>query len=225
MFADLLGILRNPELEGNLATELAEMMDDATALVIEGGQYFWGKELSQEDRLKLYGKAEVVADRHRAIRNLMVVHSPLATSTDRAHFLGMINLIREVERLAERAKNLVELARMGQCLPDDDLVRELRQLRRAVEAQLEEVPRTVKQNDARAAQRLEQRGRETISRLDAVVERLASSGDYLAAHAVMVSLGSQTYARIQRQLLNIVQTLITPLHLVDFYDERAPESI
>lgn len=223
MFSDLLGILRNRELEVKLAIDLQKMMDDATALVVEGGEYFWGAELTQEKRLKVYGKAELVADAHRSIRNLLIVHSPLATSTDRAHFLGIINLIREVERLVERAKNLVELARMGQVpLPDDDVVRELRQLRRAVESQLTDVPETVKTNNAHKAQVLETRGRETIQRLDFVVER-AAKGDYRAPHALMVGLGAGLYARIQRQLLNIVQTLITPLHLVDFFEERGPD--
>ncbi len=223
MFTDLLGILRNSELENKLAADLAQMIDDATALVVTGGEFFWGKEVTQEGRLKLYGAAEEVADRHRAIRNLFLVHSPLATSTDRAHFLGMINLIREVERLVERAKNLVELARMGGAsLPDDDLVRELRVLRRAVEAQLSDVPAAVKANDARRAQQLEEQGRQTIQRLDLVVERAAQS-DYSAAHAIQVGLGARAYARIQRQLLNVVQSLITPLHLVDFFEERGPD--
>jgi hypothetical protein len=199
------------------------MMDDAMALVLTGGEFFWGKEVTQEGRLKLYGKAEEVADRHRAIRNLMIVHSPLATSTDRAHFLGMINLIREVERLVERAKNLVELARMSNApLPDDDVVRELRMLRRAVEAQLADVPAAVKASDVHRAQQLEEQGRLAIQRLDLVVERTAK-GAYSSAHAIQVGLGARVYARIQRQLLNIVQSLITPLHLVDFFEERGPE--
>jgi len=223
VFADLLGILRNRELENKLAVDLAQMIDDATALVVTGGEFFWGTEVTQEGRLKLYGTAEEVADRHRAIRNLLIVHSPLATSTDRAHFLGMINLIREVERLVERAKNLVELARMGGTpLPDDDLVRQLRLLRRAVESQLADVPQTVRNNDARRAQHLEDQGRQTIQQLDQIVERAAKS-DYSPAHAIQIGLGARVYARIQRQLLNIVQSLITPLHLVDFFEERGPE--
>ena len=223
MFADLLGILRNRELENKLDVDLACMMDEATALVVKGGEFFWGKEVTPEGRLKLYGKAEEVADQHRAIRNLLIIHSPLATSTDRAHFLGMINLIREVERLVERAKNLVELARMGDSpLPDNDLVRELRALRLRIEEQLTDVPRTVKSNDVHRAQKLEEQGRRTIQRLDLVVEQAASSAES-GAHAIQIGLGAQTYARIQRQLLNIVQSLITPLHLVDFFEERGPE--
>jgi hypothetical protein len=35
-----------------------------------------------------------------------------------------------------------------------------------------------------------------------------------------IGLGAHTYSRIQRQLMNIVSSLVTPLHLVDFYEER-----
>lgn len=220
IFADLLGTLRNRELEEHLAADLQVMMDQATALVVEGGAYYWGKAMSPEDRLRLYGKAEVVADSHRAIRNLLVVHSPLPTSTDRAHFLGMINLIREVERLVERAKNLVELSRMVPApLPDDDVVREFRQIRRGIEEQLQEVTAVVQNNDVRRAQLVEERGREAIARLDLVVER-TSVGRYSPGIVLKIGLGAHTYSRIQRQLMNIVSSLVTPLHLVDFYEER-----
>lgn len=220
IFADLLGTLRNPELEGRLAADLQEMMEQATGLVVEGGSYYWGREMSPEDRLRVYGKAEVVADTHRAIRNLLVVHSPLPTSTDRAHFLGMINLIREVERLVERAKNLVELVRLvPDVLPDDDVVREFRQLRRGVEAQLHDVPEAVKHNDVRAAQLAEERGRENIALLGLVIERI-SVGQYAPGTTWKIGMGAHTYSRIQRQLMNLVSSLVTPLHLVDFYEER-----
>lgn len=220
IFADLLGTLRNRELEEHLAADLQVMMEQATALVVEGGAYYWGKTMSPEDRLRLYGKAEVVADTHRAIRNLLVVHSPLPTSTDRAHFLGMINLFREVERLVERAKNLVELTRMVPApLPDDDVVREFRQIRRGIEEQLQEVCAVVQNNDVRQAQLVETRGREAIARLDLVVER-TSVGRYSPGIVLKIGLGAHTYSRIQRQLMNIVSSLVTPLHLVDFYEER-----
>ncbi len=220
IFADLLGTLRNRELEEHLAADLQVMMEQATALVVEGGSHYWGKAMSPEDRLRLYGKAEVVADTHRAIRNLLVVHSPLPTSTDRAHFLGMINLIREVERLVERAKNLVELTRMVPApLPDDDVVREFRQIRRGIEEQLREVCAVVQNNDVRQAQLVETRGREAIARLDLVVER-TSVGRYSPGVVLKIGLGAHTYSRIQRQLMNVVSSLVTPLHLVDFYEER-----
>ncbi|MBN2197201.1 MAG: hypothetical protein JW751_30635 [Polyangiaceae bacterium] len=221
IFADLLGTLRNRELEEQIAADLQVMMEEATVLVVEGGAYYWGKAMSPEDRLRLYGKAEVVADTHRAIRNLLVVHSPLPTSTDRAHFLGMVNLIREVERLVERAKNLVEMARLVPApLPDDDVVREFRQIRRGIEAQLHDVPEAVKHNDVRRAQAVEEGGREAIARLGLVTERV-SVGRYEAGVAIKIGLGAHTYSRIQRQLMNIVSSLVTPIHLVDFYEERS----
>lgn len=220
VFSELWRIVRNKEIEAKLAADFDRMFTDAAALVVEGGQYFWGKEVTHEGRLGLYGKAETVADLHRYIRNLVIVHSPLSTSTDRAYFLGIINLIREVERLVERAKNLVEMARIRQApLEDDDLVRELRQIRRSIEDMLGDVPSVLRESDVVRAQKLDELGRENIRRLDSVTERAARS-PYTADHAISVGLGATTYARIQRQLLNIMSSLVTPLHLVDFYEER-----
>lgn len=220
MFNHLLGILRNPDLERQLGSEFEIMMQRATAVVVEGGEYFWGKPVTQDLRLGLYGRAELVVDLHSSLRNLLVVHAPLPTSTDRSHFLGLITLIREVERLVERGKNLVELARIGSYpLPDDDVVRELRQLRRSVETLLVEVPELLRSNDVRRAQQVDKVGRDAIRRYEEVIGRVAT-GDYTAAQAISLGMGARIYSRAQKQLLNIVSSITTPLHLVDFFDER-----
>lgn len=223
MFANLLTGLRNPDLEQQLGNDLDQMMQRAAGVVVSGGEFFWGKPVSQESRLGLYGKAELVADLHSSLRNLLIVHAELPTSTDRAHFLGLVTLIREVERLVERGKDLVEIARITTYpLPDDDVVRELRQLRRSVESMLEEVPQVLSANDVRRAQHVDQLGRDNIRRLQEVIGRTAA-GDVCAGHAVAIGLGSRVYSRVQRQLLNIVSSITTPLHLVNFYDESTPD--
>jgi hypothetical protein len=104
-------------------------------------------------------------------------------------------------------------------LPDDDVVREFRQIRRGIESQLEDVPRIVEAADVRQAQAVEEHGREAIARLGLVIERLAVGG-HTSGVVVKVGLGAHAYSRIQRQLMNLVSSLVTPLHLVDFYEER-----
>ena len=66
---------------------------------------------------------------------------------------------------------------------------------------------------------IEEAAKQAIARLDLVVER-TSVGRYSPGIVLKVGLGAHTYSRIQRQLMNIVSSLVTPLHLVDFYEER-----
>lgn len=223
VFSNILQILRNSALEGQIDADIARMVALARESVIEAGRYFWGVPLSPEDRLRLHGKAEAIADLEHLVRNLMLVHLPLSTSTDRAHFLGLVNLLREVERLGERAKNLVDIARMTQYpLPADDLVNELASLRDSIERMLDEVPTVLAGPDVGAAQRLTNQGRDNMRRCEEVIQATAAS-HYGASHAVTVALGARTYSRIQRQLLNLLSSVIIPLHSVDFYEERPPD--
>jgi hypothetical protein len=82
VFSNILQILRNGELEGQIGADIGRMVTLARESVIEAGKFFWGQPLTVEDRLKLHGKAEAISDIEHIIRNLMLVHLPLATSTD-----------------------------------------------------------------------------------------------------------------------------------------------
>jgi hypothetical protein len=223
VFSNILQILRNGELEGQIGADIGRMVTLARESVIEAGRFFWGQPLTVEDRLKLHGKAEAISDIEHIIRNLTLVHLSLGTSTDRAHFLGLVNLLREIERLGERAKNLVDIARWARYpLPSDGLVTELANLRDSIEGMLRDVPQVLAGPDVRAAQRLTELGRDNMRRCEEVIQGLAASS-YAAGHAVPLALGSRIYSRIQRQLLNLLSSVIIPLHSVDFFEEHAPD--
>jgi phosphate uptake regulator len=223
VFSNILQILRNSELEDQIGADIDRMVTLARESVIEAGKYFWGQPLTVEGRLKLHGKAEAISDIEHIIRNLMLVHLPLTTSTDRAHFLGLVNLLRGIERLGERAKNLVDIARLGRFpLPDDALVKDLSSLRDSIEAMLRDVPQVLAGPDVAAAQRLSERGRDNMRRCEDVIQGVAG-GSYDAAHAVTLAMGSRVYSRIQRQLLNLLSSVIIPLHSVDFFEERGAD--
>jgi phosphate uptake regulator len=223
VFSNILQILRNGELEGQIGSDIGRMVTLARESVIEAGKFFWGQPLTVEDRLKLHGKAEAISDIEHTIRNLMLVHLPLGTSTDRAHFLGLVNLLREIERLGERAKNLVDIARLGRYpLPKDGLVAELETIRDSIERMLIDVPQVLAGPDVKAAQRLTELGRDNMRRCEEVIQGLAAS-NYAADQAVSLALGSRIYARIQRQLLNLLSSVIIPLHMVDFFEERGAD--
>ncbi|MFC1641611.1 hypothetical protein ACFL5O_02820 [Myxococcota bacterium] len=223
MFSNILQILRNGQLEDQIAGDIDSMISLARQSVMAAGEFFWGKHMSDEDRIRLCGQAEAIAETERMVRNLMLVHLPLTTSTDRAHFLGLINLLREIERLGERAKNLVEIARLGSYpLPTDERVTELRALSASMEKMLCDVPNVLCGPDIKTAQRLTEIGRENMRKAESLIESIAHS-DYQACHAVVLALGVRSYARIQRQVLNVLSSVIIPLHCVDFCEERAPE--
>jgi hypothetical protein len=87
---------------------------------------------------------------------------------------------------------------------------------------LRDVSQVLAGPDVRAAQRLTELGRDNMRRCEEVIQGLAASS-YSAGHAVQLALGSRIYSRIQRQLLNLLSSVIIPLHSVDFFEEHAPD--
>ena len=65
-------------------------------------------------------------------------------------------------------------------------------------------------------------GRDITHRCDVLLSRVARS-DYDAATTTAVVLGTRFYKRISAHLLNILSSVVMPLHKLDYYDEKLLE--
>jgi phosphate uptake regulator len=127
-----------------------------------------------------------------------------------------MGLIREVERLGERAKNFVELSRVARYpLPEDDVTVALHAIHESVTVMLSDVPAILESGDIRQAKELDARGRHLIHECDGLIAR-AASGELPASHAVAITMAARLYARVQRQLVNLLGSLLVPVHVLDF---------
>ena len=223
VFKELLRILRGDDPAREIMREFARMRELATDQVMAASDFYWNPPCTPEQRQSVYDSDIQVNELERSIRKRMVGLLSGSTPLDQAHFMVLMSIAKDVERIGDYAKNLVEAAEFHcEPLPDDDNVRELADIWKIIEQMLGEVAHTVQRSNPTQAQELNARGRATIQRCDSLIELIAKS-DYSASVAVKLALGTRYYKRICGHMLNLLSSVIMPLHKLDYFDEKLLE--
>jgi phosphate uptake regulator len=131
----------------------------------------------------------------------------------------LISLVKDVERIGDYAKNLAEVADFHTGpLPDDAIVAELREVREGVEAAFEATAVVFEESHTERATELIHQGRDLAHRCDKLVEKIAAS-EHNAGTTTATVLGTRFYKRIGGHVLNVLSSVVMPLHKLDYYDE------
>ena len=73
-------------------------------------------------------------------------------------------------------------------------------------------------SDRERAVQLIQQGRDVAHRCDALITRI-SRGSYGPSRTTALILGTRYYKRIGGHVLNVLSSVVMPLHKVDYFDE------
>jgi phosphate uptake regulator len=227
MLRELLSILRSDDPLGAMGEEFRRMLNLTYDMTMLAGEIYFGKKPSPEERSHIYQEDRQVNILERKIRKLVVAH--LSIPSNRAsvpYCLILMSLVKDVERLGDYAKNLSEVVEIHpDPLPDDDNVRELQEIRVGVERSFQSAYEVFATSDREKALELILAGRELAHRTDALLTKVAQ-GPYDAGTATALVLGARYYKRIGGHVLNVLSSVVMPVHKVDYYDEKevvAPE--
>jgi phosphate uptake regulator len=171
-----------------------------------------GDEVHKSDRR--VNKAE------RRIRKELVVHTSVRGSqADLPRVLVSMSVIKDAERIGDYAKNIWDLANAGVDLSQGDDIEDLRALRDRTSRLLADAAQIYKDRDAEAVHALVQQMDEWTSEYDTRVDGQMES-DAKARDAVSRALLYRYLKRITAHTMNIISSLVMPLHRLDYYDEK-----
>ncbi|KPK63027.1 MAG: hypothetical protein AMS21_06970 [Gemmatimonas sp. SG8_38_2] len=224
MLRELLSIFRSEKPLAEMGQNFTEMLKTSYEMTVAAGDVYFGDSESPEKRTFIYERDVKVNKMERTIRKQVISHLTLAgTSASLPYCLLLMSLVKDVERLGDYAKNLSEVRDYHpDPLPDDDFVGELREIRSGTEAAFESTADVFSTSDRTRALELTRGGREITHRCDSLIERVASSA-YNAREAVAVVMGARYYKRIAAHVLNVLSSVVMPLHKLDYYDEDVLE--
>lgn len=221
MLRELLSILRSDDPLGSMGEEFRRLLNLTYDMTMLAGEIYFGKKPSPEERSHIYQEDRQVNMLERKIRKLVVAH--LSIPSNRAsvpYCLILMSLVKDVERLGDYAKNLSEVVDIYPGpLPDDDNVRELQEIRVGVERSFHSAYEVFATSDREKALELILAGRELAHRTDALLTKVAQ-GPYDAGTATALVLGARYYKRIGGHVLNVLSSVVMPVHKVDYYDEK-----
>ncbi|MFQ5742067.1 MAG: PhoU domain-containing protein [Acidobacteriota bacterium] len=220
MLKELLSIFKGDSPLKETSVDFTRMLQIAREMVLEANIIYWDKKGDQpEQREALYRRDLEVNKLERAIRRRIATHLAVHAPRDVPYCLMMMSLVKDVERVGDYAKNLVDIADLvSEPLPDHPLIQELMEIRTVVEGFADNAEQVFVTSDSARAANLIREGRNISRRCDDLVIKTASS-EFSAAVAVKVGVGARFYKRIEAHVLNILSSVIMPLHKLDYFDE------
>jgi len=221
MLRELLTIFRSGEPLSDMGDSFGTMLKLTYESTLEAGKVYFRMEAEPEARTRIYQQDVKVNKLERSIRKQVIAHLSLAGNTASLPYcLLLMSLVKDVERIGDYAKNLAEVPDFHPGpLPDHELVGELKEIRKVVESLFAAAEDVFKSSDRERAVELIRQGRDTAHRCDVLVERVAHS-DFDAGATTAVVLGTRYYKRIGAHVLNILSSVVMPLHKLDYYDEK-----
>lgn len=221
MLKQLISLFRSDQPLREMGTNFQEMLRLAYEMTLQAGEIYFGDAVSPEERTKLYQRDIRVNKLERTIRKEVIAHLSLSgNSPSLPYCLLLMSLVKDVERIGDYAKNLSEVREYHPApLPGDIYVEELSAIREGVERSFSITADVFTSSDHERATALIREGRNLTHRCDMLVARVAAS-DYGAADATAVVMGTRFYKRIAAHVLNVLSSVVMPLHKLDYYDER-----
>jgi phosphate uptake regulator len=222
MLRELLSIFRSGNPLSAMGENFARMLKLAYELTDKAGEIYFGKPATPEERTYIYKQDVRVNKLERKIRKQVVAHLSISGNTASVPYcLFLMSLVKDVERIGDYAKNLAEVVDIRtDPLPDDEIVAELREIRSGVESTFQAASEVFAKSDHERALELIAQGRDLAHRCDALIGIIARK-DYNASTTTAVVLGTRYYKRIGGHVMNILSSVVMPLHKLDYYDEKA----
>jgi phosphate uptake regulator len=204
-----------------MGADFSRMLQITCEMTLSAGEMYFGQTSPTSAlRTRIYKQDVEVNKLERSIRKRVVAHLSLhANRMDLPYCLFLVGLVKDVERIGDYAKNISEVSDFYQePLPDDPLVNELLEIRNGVEEMFRSASQIFSTEDREQAVSVISNGRNLAHRADALIVRIAH-GEHNSGVTTALVLGTRYYKRIGGHVINVLSSVVMPLHKVDFFDE------
>jgi phosphate transport system protein len=224
MFRELFSIFNPGNPLKAMADNFAEMLRLAHELAEKAGAMYFDKSVVPEDRTWVYDQDIAINKLERQIRKQIIAHVSLGdNAASLPYCLALMSLVKDVERIGDYAKNLSEVVDFSpRPLPEDECLAELREIAAGVNRLFAATAEIIQAPDRTRTLELVRHGRDLARRADALVARIAQ-GAYDASTTTGLVLGARYFKRIGAHVLNVLSSVVMPLHKLDYYDEDVVE--
>jgi phosphate transport system protein len=153
------------------------------------------------------------------VRRQIVVHASVQERVaDLPILLTYMSIVKDIERVGDYAKNILDIARARRRWPSDDELDDLRPHAEAVAGLLAVAIEVFEAQDADRAHELLRAAEAQLADYDDLVDALIVT-DRPGREAVPRALYHRYLKRITAHVYNVLTALVAPLHQLDFYHE------
>ena len=178
-------------------------------------------------RAKIYLTDQKINECEKRVRRKVLEHLTINPKQDTTYSLIMITVAKDIERIGDYVKNIVELAHHHpKKISQDSYTRKLLEIRKKMSDILQNAHDVFEKGDVDAAKEYYKYYRVVTEQTDALIVHIMDSKDLSVRDAVVYALFSRYLKRISAHLANILTTVINPFHEVGYgYDEYKDKEI
>jgi phosphate transport system protein len=156
-----------------------------------------------------------VNEGERSIRRELVVHASVFGSFDSPALFVYMSIVKDIERVGDYAKNLLDLARDGANLSEYP---DWRARWHETAEMITATAAAFADRDVEQAKALMSQGDELLDRYDDEVSELVKHG-HGQPEAVARALALRHLKRVVAHLTNVLSSIVMPLDRIDYFDE------
>lgn len=153
----------------------------------------------------------------REIRRELVVHASVFGGIDTPAVLVYMSVVKDMERVGDYAKNLLDLALDGADFSKAPDAEEWARLTTEIGTLIDDAAAAFKVRDGGRSRELLERGDELLNLFDERVTALI--GDESGAQAVPRALAHRYLKRVVAHLMNLLSAVTMPVDKIDYFDE------
>jgi len=162
----------------------------------------------------------------RRVRKGLLVHASVhGANADLPMVLSSMSIVKDAERIGDYAKNIWDIADAGLDLSESDDIAKLINYRDRTSTMIGEAARVFRERDVDAAHRMIQESDGIQDEYDAGVRKMLTEAEIGLPDAVARALLFRYLKRITGHAMNVLTSLVMPLHRLDFYDEKKADRI
>jgi len=220
MLREFLSIFTKQDAMREMGDSFTHMLRLTGEMTSTAGEIYFRSPVAPEERTRLYEQDVQVNMLEREIRKRIVTHLSLQLNrVDIPYCLLLMSLTKDAERIGDYGKNLSEVVDIYPGpLDDDEILGELREIRAGTDRTSQALPEVLDESDRERAIALIHEGKDFGARADGLLSRIARL-DYTAGQTTALVLGARYYKRLGGHMLNILSSVVMPLHKVDYFDE------
>ena len=147
------------------------------------------------------------------------IHLALWFQVDLPRVLIAMNVVKDAERIGDQSKNVFDIGNAGIDLSDADDLKWLQGIRDQTSNLIAECARIYQERDEEAAHKLIPKMDVYLDEFDACIQRQMDS-EGSPRQAVPRALLCRYLKRITAHLMNMLTSLVMPVHRLDYYDEK-----
>lgn len=219
MWKELVSVFSGQEPLQEVADRFVAMLTTTHGMAETVRAHVHDHALSEAEWTALLAQDEQVNAHEWAIRRALVSHIAIQ-KTELPYCLKLMSLVKDAERLGEYVKNVAEVTRDPASAVSAGPVQAATEALVVGAMQLfAQASGVIVAEDRERAEALIGAGKQTLQDSDDLVRFVAHS-ELNAAQASSASLVAFFYRRIVAHLINLVSSVVLPVHELDRYDER-----